>query len=374
MKMWALIGYGPNDVAIPALLWTDKEKALNACIEIFGSKPKISGNSFKWEAEKHEFPRDVLKKMYISYYGGQDSTLVALVAKKAAQLALTLHGQQVTVKAITMPGTGTSDQTLENANNLAKLLELELETHPIVDSIRTILAELGHEWCGKCYQCENIQPKLRTLFAMLEGNLIGTGHVYDAYVGNTTLYGDHASMYNILAGTSKTFIPEVLRWYARQLGGETASVLNSIADLPPSAELLPLGEDGAVEQLTAEVMGPIDLMEFFLYHDFRFGYTAQKLIFLAAAAFEDEYTAEELLYWLARAYGRFFGQRYKQLSIPPGVMVGSVCHSPRGALRMPSDALSNVWLAEVNALAQQIGLPGDWSKQVAESIGMSRKK
>jgi hypothetical protein len=70
MKMWALIGYGPNDVAIPALLWTDKEKALNACIEIFGSKPKISGNSFKWEAEKHEFPRDVLKKMYISYYGG----------------------------------------------------------------------------------------------------------------------------------------------------------------------------------------------------------------------------------------------------------------------------------------------------------------
>jgi NAD+ synthase (glutamine-hydrolysing) len=115
-------------------------------------------------------------------------------------------------------------------------------------------------------------------------------------------------------------------------------------------------------------------MEFFLYHDFRFGYTAQKLIFLAAAAFEDEYTAEELLYWLARAYGRFFGQRYKQLSIPPGVMVGSVCHSPRGALRMPSDALSNVWLAEVNALAQQIGLPGDWSKQVAESIGMSRKK
>lgn len=314
------------------------------------------------------------KLWYVALSGGQDSTLAALIAKKAAQLAMSLYGESVTLKAITMPGTGTSENTLVNARIVAQLLQVEIETHSIVDSIHTILQELGHEWCGRCYKCENIQPKLRTLFAMLEGNLIGTGHIYDAYVGNTTLYGDHASMYNILAGTSKTFIPVVLRWYAKQYGGELATILNAIANLPPSAELLPLAADGEVEQLTEEVMGPIELMEFFLYHDFRFGPTARKLIFLAAVAFGDEYSADELLYWLGRAYDRFQGQRFKQLSIPPGIMVGSVSHSPRGPLRMPSDALPNVWLAEVHRLAHEIGLPEMWVSQTARRIQDSRKK
>ncbi len=310
---------------------------------------------------------------YIALSGGQDSTLVTLIAQKAQQLALSQYEQTIVLKAITMPGTGTSEKTLENANVLASLLGIELEKHPIVAAIQVILAELGHEWCGRCYKCENIQPKLRTLFAMLEGNLIGTGHVYDAFVGNTTLYGDHASMYNVLAGTSKTFIPEVLRWYATQSSRELADVLIAIAGLPPSAELLPLAGDGAVQQLTEEVMGPIELLEFFLYYDFRFGFTARKVIFLAALAFGDDYSAEELLYWLGRAYDRFQGQRFKQLSIPPGIMVGSISHSPRGALRMPSDASAEVWFAEVNLLAGEIDLPEDWVTKMVERLRSSRK-
>ena len=54
--------------------------------------------------------------------------------------------------------------------------------------------------------------------------------------------------------------------------------------------------------------------------------------------------------WLRTFYWRFFSQQFKRNCMPDGVKVGSVGLGPRGDWAMPSDAVSRIWLDEVEAL------------------------
>ena len=54
--------------------------------------------------------------------------------------------------------------------------------------------------------------------------------------------------------------------------------------------------------------------------------------------------------WLKTFYRRFFRQQFKRSCLPDGPKVGSVALSPRGDLRMPSDASESLWLAELEKL------------------------
>ncbi|MFR5076577.1 MAG: hypothetical protein ACLTDX_00495 [[Clostridium] innocuum] len=49
-------------------------------------------------------------------------------------------------------------------------------------------------------------------------------------------------------------------------------------------------------------------------------------------------------------YRRFFTQQFKRNAMPDGVKVGSICLSPRGDWRMPSDASAAAWIRQVNDL------------------------
>ena len=40
--------------------------------------------------------------------------------------------------------------------------------------------------------------------------------------------------------------------------------------------------------------------------------------------------------------------------MPDGPKVGSVCLSPRGDWRMPSDASASIWLSEIDAIADEL--------------------
>ena len=66
----------------------------------------------------------------------------------------------------------------------------------------------------------------------------------------------------------------------------------------------------------------------------RCGFAPRKIYRLALAAFEDQFSAEEILKWLKIFYRRFFAQQFKRSCLPDGPKVGSVSLSPRGDWRM----------------------------------------
>ena len=60
-----------------------------------------------------------------------------------------------------------------------------------------------------------------------------------------------------------------------------------------------------------------------------------------------------IIHWMRVFYRRFFQQQFKRSCLPDGPKVGSVCLSPRGNFRMPSDASADAWLREVEKLSER---------------------
>ena len=77
-----------------------------------------------------------------------------------------------------------------------------------------------------------------------------------------------------------------------------------------------------------------------------------KIFYLACLAFEGEYDKEVILKWLKVFYRRFFTQQFKRSCLPDGPKVGSVALSPRGDLRMPSDACQRIWEEDLEKLGK----------------------
>ena len=142
----------------------------------------------------------------------------------------------------------------------------------------------------------------------------------------------------------------MVRYYADTCQDEKLSqVLFDVLDTPVSPELLP-PEDGKIAQKTEDIVGPYELHDFYLYYILRFGYTPKKVYDLAQKAFEGVYSKETILKWLKTFYHRFFTQQFKRSCLPDGPKVGSVAVSPRGDLRMPSDACVRIWMEELERI------------------------
>ena len=71
-------------------------------------------------------------------------------------------------------------------------------------------------------------------------------------------------------------------------------------------------------------------------------------------AFGKEYDKKTIYHWLRTFYWRFFAQQFKRSCLPDGPKVGSVAVSPRGDLRMPSDASAQVWLKELEEIEENL--------------------
>ncbi len=123
-------------------------------------------------------------------------------------------------------------------------------------------------------------------------------------------------------------------------------------DTPVSPELLPPGENGEIAQKTEDLVGPYELHDFFMYYVLRLGYEPEKIYFLARKAFHEMYEAPVILKWLKTFYRRFFSQQFKRSCLPDGPKVGTVAVSPRGDLRMPSDACASLWLRRLEELEE----------------------
>lgn len=292
------------------------------------------------------------KKAVIGVSGGLDSTLALLVTVKTFDL---LNIPRENILAITMPCFGTTDRTYDNACRLTRALGTSLTEININAAVTQHFYDIGQDMDTHDITYENSQARERTQILMDIANkenalVIGTGDMSELALGFATYNGDHMSMYGVNAGVPKTLMRYLVRYYADTCQDkELRNLLLDVLDTPVSPELLP-PKDGEIAQRTEEVVGPYELHDFFLYYMLRHGYEPAKVYRVAKQAFTGQYPDEEILKWLKLFYRRFFTQQFKRSCLPDGPKIGSVGLSPRGDLRMPSDASMALWMAQLETL------------------------
>ena len=292
------------------------------------------------------------KAAVIGLSGGLDSTLALLVTVRAFD-ALGLPRTGIT--AVSMPGFGTTHRTKSNAESLARDLGVSFREVSIHAAVEQHFKDIEHDPAVQDVTYENSQARERTQILMdlanqAGGFVIGTGDLSELALGWATYNGDHMSMYAVNASVPKTLVRHLVRYAADVFGGRIAEVLLDILDTPVSPELLPPTGDGEIAQKTEDLVGPYELHDYFLYYLLRFGFEPGKIYRMALKSFEGVYDAKTVHTWLRTFYRRFFAQQFKRSCLPDGPKVGSVTLSPRGDWRMPSDASSRLWLAQIDAL------------------------
>ena len=289
------------------------------------------------------------KSAVVGISGGLDSTLALLVVAKAFDL---LGIERNCIESVTMPCFGTTDRTYQNACLLTQKLGATLREVNIKDAVRTHFRDIGHPEEKHDVTFENAQARERTQVLMdianqTGGMVIGTGDMSELALGWATYNGDHMSMYGVNGGVPKTLVRHLVQYYADTCVDEgLKAVLLDVLATPVSPELLP-PKDGEIAQKTEDLVGPYELHDFYLYYALRFGYEPSKIYRLAKEAFAGMYDEETILKWLNTFYRRFFSQQFKRSCLPDGPKVGTVGVSPRGDLRMPSDACAVVWLEDL---------------------------
>lgn len=283
--------------------------------------------------------------------GGLDSTLAFLVCLEA------LKKNQLDVNnlhAITMPGPGTGEKTLANAQTLAKTTNTKLITIAIDKQVELQLNDLRHDGMTHDVVYENVQARTRTQLLFnranqVNGLVVGTGDLSELALGWCTFNADQMSSYNVNASVPKTMIAYIVRWYANHRASEAlASVLNEVLNTPISPELIP-AKEGKMQN-TEALVGPYELHDFFLFHRLRNGSSVTKIFALAAVAFSNAYTKKEIRSWLRVFIQRFYSQQFKRTTLPPGPKVGSISLSPRGDWRMPDEAEFGHLLKQIDAI------------------------
>ena len=289
----------------------------------------------------------------IGISGGLDSTLALIVAVLAFDRLGWSHDRLVTV---TMPGFGTTSRTKNNATDLMEALGTRMREIPIGAACEQHFKDISHDPSVRDATYENSQARERTQILMdianqTGGIVIGTGDLSELALGWCTYNGDHMSMYGVNAGVPKTLVRSLVKWAAENRfegmtgkeGRSIKEILLDIVDTPISPELLPADENGEIQQVTEDLVGPYELHDFFIYNFIRCGYSPDKIHFLARKAFDGTYDDAIILKWLRTFIRRFFNQQFKRSCLPDGPKIGSVGLSPRGDWDMPSDAWSNLY-------------------------------
>ena len=296
------------------------------------------------------------KKLVLGISGGLDSTLALLVMVRAMDL---LQRPRTDIIAVTMPCFGTTTRTKTNAAILCEELGVDFRTVDIFDSVNQHFRDIGHDPAVRDVTYENAQARERTQVIMdiandVGGMVVGTGDLSELALGWATYNGDHMSMYSVNGGVPKTLVRELTDYVA---GAEKAKgnvklseALYDILGTPVSPELLPADESGKIAQKTEDLVGPYELHDFFLYYLLRYGFTPAKLFRMARHACGEVYDDATILKWLEIFHRRFFTQQFKRSCLPDGPAVFDVSVSPRGGWAMPSDAVSALWLAEIEEL------------------------
>lgn len=241
--------------------------------------------------------------------GGIDSALSAAVAVDA------LGAERVW--CVMMPSRYTSQESLDDAAECARMLGCKLDTVPISPATSAFDAMLAPVFAGKAPDLteENIQSRIRGVTLMALSNKFGpmlltTGNKSEMSVGYATIYGDMAGGYNVLKDAYKLTVFALSRWRnANQprfsLGPNGAVMPEQIITKPPSAELRDNQRDD-------DSLPPYEILDPILH-----GLVEEELTVddVAARGFDRAVVARiERLLNLAE---------YKRRQAPPGVKLGN---------------------------------------------------
>ena len=301
------------------------------------------------DAARRQLVSDVPLACFLS--GGLDSTLALIVLVHAFDM---LELDRKGILAVTMPCFGTTARTKGNAEKLAEAYGVTLKTVDIKAAVDQHFMDIGQSKDDLSVTFENGQARMRTLVLMNLANknggmVVGTGDLSELALGWATYNGDHMSMYGVNGSIPKTLVRYLVAYEADRTLGELSDVLQDVLDTPVSPELLP-PKDGEISQKTEDLVGPYELHDFFLYYMLRFGYPPRKIFRAAHKTFAGVYDDATIKKWLTTFMRRFFTQQFKRSCLPDGPKVGTVTLSPRGDWRMPSDAVSALWLKEAESL------------------------
>lgn len=286
-------------------------------------------------------------KPVIGISGGLDSTLALLVCAKAMK---DLNKNATDIVAVTMPGFGTTGRTYNNSVKLMESLGVTIREISIKDACIQHFSDISHDMNIHDATYENAQARERTQILMdisnqVNGFVVGTGDLSELALGWCTYNGDQMSMYGVNSGVPKTLISVILETLIENSTFEKSNeVLGDILSTPISPELLPPSESGNIQQKTEDIVGPYILHDFFLYYVLKYGFSPEKILFMAEKAFNDEFDRETILKWEKTFYRRFINQQFKRSSLPDSVKVVDISLSPKSDFKIPSDATSKIWL------------------------------
>jgi NAD+ synthase (glutamine-hydrolysing) len=176
------------------------------------------------------------KAVVMGLSGGIDSALVAAIAADA------LGPQRV--HCLFMPSPYTSQESTEDAHQVARNLGLKLVELPIDDIFQGYLERLRGPFQGLQPDTteENIQARIRGNLLMAFSNKFGwlvltTGNKSEMSVGYATLYGDMAGGFAVLKDVPKMMVYELARWRNGKAGFDL--IPKRVLEKEPSAELKP---------------------------------------------------------------------------------------------------------------------------------------
>ena len=291
-----------------------------------------------------------VKKVFLGVSGGLDSTMALLFLVHAYKKAgYDLSG----INCYTMPAFGTSDRTKSNAYLLCKALGLELKEINITDAVKIHLRDIGHDGKTPDTAYENAQARERTqilfdLANMHNGIVIGTGDLSEAMQGFATFNGDQMSNYSLNASLTKTEIRYVVGAIAETTENkELKAVLEDILDTPISPELISQDKK-EISQKTEDIIGPYELIDFFIYEHLTYHLPAQEMLDDAISAFADKYDKEIIKKWLISYFKRFTASQFKRSTAVDGPNITGRSFSPRAGFKIPSDMRSEGYLENLN--------------------------
>lgn len=293
-----------------------------------------------------------IEHLVLGVSGGLDSTLALIVSIKALDVLGLDHSN---LHAVSMPCFGTTKRTKSNAERLSKAYGAEFSQVDITNAVRQHFMDIGHDENIHDTTYENAQARQRTLVLMDMANeigalVVGTGDMSELALGWATYNGDHMSMYAVNSSVPKTMVRYLVSYETTLVQPQIVAIIRDILNTPVSPELLPPDKNGEISQITEDVVGPYELHDFFLYYFIRYGFSPEKIFYMALRTFEDEYDRYTIKKWLLKFFTRFFSQQFKRSCMPDGPKVGSVCLSPRTDLKMPSDIQARLWIERINEL------------------------
>lgn len=299
-------------------------------------------------------------KVILGLSGGLDSTLALLIAMRCQTF---LKKSNKNILCVSMPGFGTTKRTYNNTKDLAESCQTDYLEISIIDAVNQHFKDINHDPELHDVTYENSQARERTQILMDLANkknaiVLGTGDLSESALGFVTYGGDHLSMYHINAGIPKTMIRYLVEYEAENyLNGDNglgqdiklANILFDILATPVSPELLP-PDQGQIAQKTEHLVGPYELHDLFLYYFISYSFGPRKVLFIAEQTFPEKYERPTIIKWLKLFYKRFFANQFKRSSMPDGPIIGKITLSPRRGFAMPSDAVSKLWLDDLEAL------------------------